>query len=46
MMEMGRTKDEAFDREEVVDMIQAAADPETGVIKYEDSLYVDQLAYD
>eukprot|EP00755_Sulcionema_specki_P032680 Sspe_Gene.99267::Locus_72711_Transcript_1_1_Confidence_1.000_Length_824::g.99267::m.99267 len=45
MMKSGRPGEE-FDREEVVDMIQAAADPETGLIKYEDSLYVDQLAYD
>ena len=45
MMQAGKSG-EAFEREEVVDMIQAAADPDSALIKYEDSLYVDQLAND
>eukprot|EP00754_Rhynchopus_humris_P002453 Rhum_TRINITY_DN11353_c2_g1::Rhum_TRINITY_DN11353_c2_g1_i1::g.44129::m.44129 len=45
MMQAGRPG-EAFDREEVVDMVQAAADPDSALIRYEDSLYVDQLAND
>eukprot|EP00756_Hemistasia_phaeocysticola_P054187 Hpha_TRINITY_DN30121_c0_g1::TRINITY_DN30121_c0_g1_i1::g.110641::m.110641 len=46
LMTQGRSKDEQFNKEEVMDMIQAAADPDTGVIKYEESGYIDQLVYE
>eukprot|EP01060_Flectonema_neradi_P010500 TRINITY_DN17590_c0_g1_i1.p1 TRINITY_DN17590_c0_g1~~TRINITY_DN17590_c0_g1_i1.p1 ORF type:complete len:226 (+),score=48.23 TRINITY_DN17590_c0_g1_i1:62-739(+) len=45
MMKFGRAGED-FEREEVVDMVQAAADPDSGLIKYEDSLYIDQLTND
>eukprot|EP01063_Lacrimia_lanifica_P016310 TRINITY_DN22912_c0_g1_i1.p1 TRINITY_DN22912_c0_g1~~TRINITY_DN22912_c0_g1_i1.p1 ORF type:complete len:239 (+),score=116.57 TRINITY_DN22912_c0_g1_i1:49-717(+) len=45
MMQAGRPG-EAFEREEVVDMIQAACDPDSTLIKYDDSMYIDQLAHD
>ncbi|KAJ9453520.1 Calmodulin [Diplonema papillatum] len=43
MVKNGRAGED-FEPEEVLDMIQAAADPDTGLVKYEESLYVDQLA--
>jgi len=46
LMTQGLSKEEHFDKDEIMEMIQAAADPDTNLIKYEESGYVDQLAYE